>query len=74
LYKGSDGVERYVKIYRDKRQGHAEATANAIYNDLGVYCNPNLRFLEMEISHLTLFKAEKHFKIKESQKLLPEKC
>lgn len=35
-YKGSDGIERYVKFYKDPGQGRAEATANTIYNDLGV--------------------------------------
>lgn len=36
MYKGSDGVTRYVKFYRDKGQGRAEAAANSIYNDLGI--------------------------------------
>lgn len=36
LYRGSDGVERYVKFYKNPAQGRGEALANTIYNDLGI--------------------------------------
>jgi hypothetical protein len=36
LYKGSDGVSRYVKFYKNPAQGRGEALANTIYNDLGI--------------------------------------
>lgn len=36
FYKGSDGVDRYVKFYKTTEQGQGEALANTIYRDLGV--------------------------------------
>lgn len=36
FYKGSDGVDRYVKFYKTPEQGQGEALANTIYRDLGV--------------------------------------
>jgi hypothetical protein len=36
IYKGSDGKERYIKFYKNPEQGRQEATANDIYNDLGI--------------------------------------
>lgn len=36
FYKGSDGVERYVKLYNNPEQAHGEALANGIYRDLGL--------------------------------------
>lgn len=36
VYRGSDGVERYVKLYKDPTQAFGEALANTIYRDLGV--------------------------------------
>jgi ADP-ribose pyrophosphatase YjhB (NUDIX family) len=36
FYKGSDGVDRYVKFYKDSVQGKGEVLANEIYRDLGV--------------------------------------
>lgn len=34
LYKGSDGIERYVKIYNDPKSARGEELANHIYYDL----------------------------------------
>jgi ADP-ribose pyrophosphatase YjhB (NUDIX family) len=36
FYKGSDGVDRYVKLYNNPEQAHGEALANTVYRDLGV--------------------------------------
>lgn len=36
FYKGTDGVERYVKAYTDPDQAHCEAIANSIYQKLGL--------------------------------------
>lgn len=36
FYKGSDGVDRYVKFYKNPAQGRGEALANSIYRDLGL--------------------------------------
>lgn len=36
LYKGADGVKRYVKFYADPVQASCEMLSNAIYNDLGI--------------------------------------
>ncbi len=36
VYRGADGVERYVKFYNDPAQAHGEALANTIYNALGL--------------------------------------
>lgn len=36
FYRGSDGVDRYVKFYRDAAQGRGEALANTLYRDLGL--------------------------------------
>ena len=36
VYRGSDGVERYVKFYKDPTQAYGEALANSIYKDLGI--------------------------------------
>lgn len=35
VYRGSDGVERYVKFYASSMQSAGEVLANRIYNDLG---------------------------------------
>jgi ADP-ribose pyrophosphatase YjhB (NUDIX family) len=35
FYRGTDGIERYVKFYKDAGQAPAEHLANNIYNDLG---------------------------------------
>ncbi len=35
LYRGADGVERYVKQYDDPAQAYSEAAANRIYRELG---------------------------------------
>lgn len=35
VYKGADGVLRYVKFYADPAQAHGEHLANQIYRDLG---------------------------------------
>lgn len=36
FYKGSDGVDRYVKFYKHPEQGRGEALANNLYRDLGL--------------------------------------
>jgi hypothetical protein len=36
FYRGSDGVDRYVKLYNNPEQAHGEAAANTIYRDLGL--------------------------------------
>ena len=36
IFQGSDGVNRYVKFYKDTDQAYAEAVANRIYRDLGL--------------------------------------
>lgn len=36
FYKGSDGVDRYVKLYNNPEQAHGEALANTVYRDLGI--------------------------------------
>ncbi len=36
LYKGSDGIERYIKIYEDPKSARGEALSNHIYHDLGL--------------------------------------
>ena len=36
LFRGSDGVERYVKRYADRRQVYSEGIANAAYRELGI--------------------------------------
>ena len=36
LFMGSDGVERYVKRYEDRRQVYSEGIANAAYRELGI--------------------------------------
>ncbi len=36
LYRGADGVERYVKQYDDPAQAYSEAAANRIYRELGL--------------------------------------
>lgn len=36
LYRGADGVERYVKFYDDPAQAQLEHLANVIYDDLGL--------------------------------------
>jgi hypothetical protein len=36
FYKGSDGIDRYVKFYKDQNQGKCEVLANEIYRDLGI--------------------------------------
>ncbi len=36
MYRGKDGVERYVKHYSDPAQAVGEATANTIYRALGI--------------------------------------
>lgn len=36
VYRGSDGIERYVKFYKDPTQAFGEALANNIYRDLGI--------------------------------------
>lgn len=36
FYKGTDGVERYVKFYDDVAQAHCENIANQIYKKLGL--------------------------------------
>ena len=36
VYRGTDGVDRYVKLYNNPEQVHQEALANNIYRDLGV--------------------------------------
>lgn len=36
LYRGTDGVERYVKFYDDPLQAHTEQLVNKIYRDLGL--------------------------------------
>ena len=36
FYTGSDGVERYVKFYKDEGQAYAEHLSNTIYRDLGL--------------------------------------
>lgn len=36
LYKGADGVDRYVKFYDDPAQAQLEHLANVIYDDLGL--------------------------------------
>ena len=35
FYKGTDGVERYVKFYKDPAQAEGEHLANSIYRDMG---------------------------------------
>jgi hypothetical protein len=35
-YKGSDGIDRYVKFYNSPGQGQGESLANSIYRDLGI--------------------------------------
>jgi hypothetical protein len=35
-YKGSDGVERYVKFYKDPSQAQCEMLANKIYREVGL--------------------------------------
>jgi len=35
FYKGTDGVSRYVKFYKDPSQAYGEHLANSIYGDLG---------------------------------------
>ena len=36
FYKGKDGQLRYVKFYKTPAQGHSEALANTLYNDLAI--------------------------------------
>lgn len=36
FYKGSDGVNRYVKFYKDDASANGEDLASKIYNDLGI--------------------------------------
>lgn len=36
VYRGADGVDRYVKFYSDPLQAYEEHLANQIYNDLGI--------------------------------------
>lgn len=35
-YKGKDGVERYVKFYKNPDQAYGEHLSNSIYKDLGI--------------------------------------
>lgn len=44
FWKGTDGVDRYVKEYADPAQAHAEHLANNIYNDLGVKAPESMVF------------------------------
>lgn len=44
VYKGSDGIERYVKFYTDATQAHGEALANSIYRDLGIAAPKSITF------------------------------
>jgi hypothetical protein len=36
FYEGTDGVKRYVKMYKDPSRSHAEALCGQIYKDLGI--------------------------------------
>ncbi len=36
FYEGTDGVQRYVKFYKEAGQAHGEHLANTIYRDLGL--------------------------------------
>jgi DNA topoisomerase IB/ADP-ribose pyrophosphatase YjhB (NUDIX family) len=36
FYKGTDGVDRYVKLYNNPEQAHGEVLANTIYRDLNI--------------------------------------
>lgn len=36
VYRGADGVERYVKFYSDPAQAHGEHLANELYRELGL--------------------------------------
>lgn len=44
VYRGTDGVERYVKFYSDPAQAHGEVLANSIYNDLGLSAPSSIAF------------------------------
>src|SRR6266403_2386725 len=51
MYKGSDGVTRYVKWYTDDRQARGEALANKIYNDLGLGAQKSVLFTKADGKH-----------------------
>lgn len=36
FYEGTDGVKRYVKLYKDPQRAHTEKFTNDLYNDLGI--------------------------------------
>lgn len=44
VYRGTDGVERYVKFYTDPAQAHGEALANELYRELGIDAPASLTF------------------------------
>lgn len=44
FYKGKDGKERYVKVYKDPAQAHCEAISNAIYKKLGLSAPDSVTF------------------------------
>jgi hypothetical protein len=46
IYRGADGVERYVKFYTSAMQSAGEVLANRIYNDLG-FIAPDAVLLQM---------------------------
>ncbi len=37
LYRGKDGIERYVKFYDDPAQAHGEHLANSLYREMGMH-------------------------------------
>lgn len=45
LYRGADGVERYVKFYDDPAQAHGEHLANLIYKELGQEAPDSIAFV-----------------------------
>lgn len=46
FYRGKDGVNRYVKFYKDPTQAHSEHLTNKIYKDLGLEA-PNSQVFKM---------------------------
>ena len=45
LYKGKDGVDRYVKFYYDKARPESELLANNFYRDIGIAAPNSSTFL-----------------------------
>lgn len=44
FYKGSDGVDRYVKLYDEEGKAECEHLANAVYRDLGLVAPESVLF------------------------------